>query len=128
VTGPGWSAGACELAGELDPLVEQPGSGAAADGGAGLVQAGDEGVLEVSCARRAVARRERAAGVGQDCVEGGAGFAFGDGADDLGVVGGVPAGQIARAGAPQPEPGGVEDGLADAFPRPRSTGRWRRRW
>jgi hypothetical protein len=50
-------------------------------------------------------------------VEDGTGLAFSDGADDLGVVGGVPAGQVAGPGAPQPEPGGVEGRLVDAFGR-----------
>jgi hypothetical protein len=63
VTAPGWSAGAGELAGEGDPLVEQPGSRAAADGGARLVQGGGEGVLEV-CAPAALARTASRAGPG----------------------------------------------------------------
>ena len=88
----------------------------AADSGSRFIQAGREGVVEISCASRAVTRGERAGGVGQDRVEGGAGLACGDGADDLGVVWGVPAGQVAGPGSPQPEPGGVEGHLADAVP------------
>jgi hypothetical protein len=54
--------------------VEQPHSGAAADGGTCLVQAGSEGVLEVSCADRAGAGGGYGAcGIVQDGVEGGSG-------------------------------------------------------
>ncbi len=64
----------------------------------------------------AVARGERAGGVGQDGVEDRAGLACDDGTDNLRVVAGVPAGQVAGPRAAEPEPGGVEGSLADAFP------------
>ena len=90
---------------------------------------GSRTVLEASCAGRAAAGGERSGGVGQDGVEGRAGLAADDGADDLGVVGGV-AGQVAGPGTAEPEPGGVEGSLADAFPAggPHTTRRWRRQW
>jgi hypothetical protein len=71
-----------KFAGAGDPLVEQPGSCAAADGGARLVQANGEGVLEVACSDRAVAHGECAGGVGQDCVQGRTGFTPSDRADE----------------------------------------------
>ncbi|MDX6415862.1 MAG: hypothetical protein QOG28_482, partial [Trebonia sp.] len=57
-----------KFAGEGDPLVEQPGSCAAADGGARLVQANGEGVLEVACSDRAVAHGECAGSCGASVI------------------------------------------------------------
>ena len=63
---------------------------------------GSRTVLEASCAGCAAAGGERSGGVGQDGVEGRAGLAADDGADDLGVVGGVAAGQVAAPGTAKP--------------------------